>query len=249
MAIVNPVPGQESRNSDFLLENGAAIKINSIATLPYKLNHLLADAERLTRLKSNAQRLGRPEAAFEIARRVLAFQSVVDATVATPALVSGLFDRLAPNGHELVLFDINRHAEIEPVLVSNPGATTAALLENRSLPFTLSVVSNTHGTSTEVSVRRKHAHEERVSEVPLNLSWPSGVLSLSHVALPFPPDDPLYGAQADPQHPGIHLGRIDVLGERGLLLFPADEVIRLRYNPFYSYVERRVTEFVDAGAN
>lgn len=37
MAIVNPIPGQESRNSDFLLENGAAIKINNIASLPYKL--------------------------------------------------------------------------------------------------------------------------------------------------------------------------------------------------------------------
>ena len=42
MAIVNPIPGQESRNSDFLLENGAAIKINNVATLPYKLTQLLA---------------------------------------------------------------------------------------------------------------------------------------------------------------------------------------------------------------
>ena len=36
MAVVNPIPGQESRNSDFLLENGAAIKINNLATLPFK---------------------------------------------------------------------------------------------------------------------------------------------------------------------------------------------------------------------
>ncbi|MBN1341887.1 MAG: UDP-N-acetylglucosamine--LPS N-acetylglucosamine transferase [Phycisphaerae bacterium] len=79
MAIVNPVPGQESRNSDFLLENGAAIKINSVATLPYKLNHLLADGDRLDRLKAAAQRLARPQAAFEIARRVLAFQGRGDA--------------------------------------------------------------------------------------------------------------------------------------------------------------------------
>ena len=44
MVVVNPIPGQESRNSDFLLENAAAIKINNVATLPYKLNQLLADA-------------------------------------------------------------------------------------------------------------------------------------------------------------------------------------------------------------
>jgi processive 1,2-diacylglycerol beta-glucosyltransferase len=71
MAIVNPIPGQESRNSDFLLENGAAIKINNIATLPVKLNLLLQDAARLRSLKDNARRLGRPHAAFDVASRAL----------------------------------------------------------------------------------------------------------------------------------------------------------------------------------
>ncbi|KPK56699.1 MAG: hypothetical protein AMS22_00050 [Thiotrichales bacterium SG8_50] len=176
--------------------------------------------------------------------RVLAFQSVVDATVATPALISGLFDRLAPEGHELVLFDINRYAEVEPVLVSNPAATTRGLLENRSLPFTLTVVTNVSKESNALTARQKQAQSAIVTDTPLTMSWPENVFSLSHVALPFPPDDPLYGAHADPTHPGIHLGRIDVLGERGLLLFPADEVIRLRYNPFYSYIEQRVGQFV-----
>ncbi len=67
MAIVNPVPGQESRNSDYLLENGVAIKINNIATLPYKLEVLITDGRRLARLKRNASRLARPKAAFDIA--------------------------------------------------------------------------------------------------------------------------------------------------------------------------------------
>lgn len=73
MAIVNPIPGQETRNSDFLLENGAAVKINNIATLPYKLTELFRDAKRLEQLKSNARRLGRPQAAFDVARRALAW--------------------------------------------------------------------------------------------------------------------------------------------------------------------------------
>ena len=71
MAIVNPIPGQESRNSDFLLENGAAIKINNIATLPHKLTQLLDDPARLARMKAAARRLGRPRAAFDVARRAL----------------------------------------------------------------------------------------------------------------------------------------------------------------------------------
>ncbi len=71
MAIVNPIPGQESRNSDYLLENGAAIKINNLATLGYKLSPLLADPARLSQLKSNARKLGRPRAAFDVANLAL----------------------------------------------------------------------------------------------------------------------------------------------------------------------------------
>lgn len=72
MAIVNPIPGQESRNSDYLLENGAAIKINTMATLSYKLTKLLNDPNRLSNLKKNARAIGRPRAAFDIASVALA---------------------------------------------------------------------------------------------------------------------------------------------------------------------------------
>jgi processive 1,2-diacylglycerol beta-glucosyltransferase len=71
LAIVNPIPGQESRNSDYLLENGAAVKIGPAATLPYKIGALLADPRRLARLKANARRLGRPRAAFAVAEKIL----------------------------------------------------------------------------------------------------------------------------------------------------------------------------------
>ncbi len=71
MAIVNPIPGQESRNSDYLLENGAAIKINNLATLAHKLSGVLADENRLAQLKSNARKLGHPHAAFDVARIAL----------------------------------------------------------------------------------------------------------------------------------------------------------------------------------
>jgi processive 1,2-diacylglycerol beta-glucosyltransferase len=71
LAIVNPIPGQESRNSDHLLENGAAIKIGPLATLPYKINALLQDHRRRDRLKANARRVSRPRAAFAVAEKVL----------------------------------------------------------------------------------------------------------------------------------------------------------------------------------
>jgi processive 1,2-diacylglycerol beta-glucosyltransferase len=72
MVIVNPIPGQESRNSDFLLEHGAAIKVNNLATLAHKVTALVRDRERLARLKASARALGRPRAAFAIVERSLA---------------------------------------------------------------------------------------------------------------------------------------------------------------------------------
>lgn len=71
MVVVNPIPGQESRNSDYLLEQGAAIKINNLGTLTFKLRQLLNDPARLKSLKANAARIGRPQAAFDVARIAL----------------------------------------------------------------------------------------------------------------------------------------------------------------------------------
>ena len=71
MAIVNPIPGQESRNSDYLLENGAAIKVNTIGTLAYKLDSLLEDPARLAQLKANVSRLARPRAAYDVVEHSL----------------------------------------------------------------------------------------------------------------------------------------------------------------------------------
>jgi processive 1,2-diacylglycerol beta-glucosyltransferase len=71
MVIVNPIPGQESRNSDFLLENGAAIKVNNPALLPHKIGALLDDPARLTTLRANVARVARPRAAFDVVQRSL----------------------------------------------------------------------------------------------------------------------------------------------------------------------------------
>jgi processive 1,2-diacylglycerol beta-glucosyltransferase len=71
LAIVNPIPGQESRNSDYLLENGAAIKINNIGTLAYKIDNLLGDPGRLAQLKANVARLARPRAAYDVVQKSL----------------------------------------------------------------------------------------------------------------------------------------------------------------------------------
>ena len=69
--IVNPIPGQEERNSDHLLEGAVAIRCNNLPTLSYKLDRLLSDADRFKTMQSNSQRMGRPNAAKEIVNQLL----------------------------------------------------------------------------------------------------------------------------------------------------------------------------------
>ena len=68
--IVNPIPGQEERNSDHLLEGAAAIRCNNLPTLSYKLDRLLADPQRFKSMQANARRMGRPNAAKEIVEQL-----------------------------------------------------------------------------------------------------------------------------------------------------------------------------------
>jgi processive 1,2-diacylglycerol beta-glucosyltransferase len=69
--IVNPIPGQEERNSDHLLERGAAIRSNNPATLGYKIEQLLDDPARLEEMHRSALAFARPKAAMDIADKLV----------------------------------------------------------------------------------------------------------------------------------------------------------------------------------
>ena len=68
MVIVSPIPGQEERNSDHLLEKGIAIKCNEFTTLSYKVGKLLEHPERIQQMRVNALAWAKPDAALTIAR-------------------------------------------------------------------------------------------------------------------------------------------------------------------------------------
>ena len=72
MAIYDPIPGQEERNSDQLLEKGVAIKCNEITTLGYKVGRLLADPDRMQSMREAARQMGRPKAAEVVVKTLLA---------------------------------------------------------------------------------------------------------------------------------------------------------------------------------
>jgi hypothetical protein len=173
------------------------------------------------------------------------FKSTVDATVTNEALIDRLLARLPPNRNELVLFDINRSAIRSRLMISDPGPFTARLMTDPSLPFAVELITNENPESSMVVSRRKPANSSAVSpDEPLNIAWPRGVISLSHVALPFPPDDPLYGRGPPTSDDVVFLGQMAIQGERGLLKIPMDWMLRLRHNPFYPVLQSRLLEWL-----
>jgi len=218
---------------------------------PYKYNSFAVNAgDQAHRLTGEIQRLiGQAEKEGRLAKvpPILAFQSVVDATVQARALVDGLLNRLPSGDHELVLFDINRLAGIVPLLDSATRDGIAALIGAPRTTYRSTLISNRDPTSPMVtaSVELPGNPEKRV--VPLGLAWPDKIYSLSHVALPFAPDDPLYGGSAAGESPGIQLGNTVLRGERGVLQADPAILLRMRWNPFYDYMVQRIQSFIPTG--
>jgi processive 1,2-diacylglycerol beta-glucosyltransferase len=71
MALIEPIPGQEERNADHLLEAGAAIRCNNLPAAAWKIAALLDDEARMERMRCAARRMGRPRAAADIAENAL----------------------------------------------------------------------------------------------------------------------------------------------------------------------------------
>ena len=67
MALIEPIPGQEERNADHLLEAGAAIRCNNLPAAAWKIAALLDDSQRFSRMKDATRSLGKPSAAARIA--------------------------------------------------------------------------------------------------------------------------------------------------------------------------------------
>ena len=175
---------------------------------------------------------------------VLAFTSAVDATVSAPDLVSRLFDKLPDRGHELVVYDLNREAKIKHMLKNDPAKDLATLLSKANPTFTLSIISNgfdNDDRSADVKIRRRRASGTTIETIDPGLQWPEGMYSLSHIALPFPASDPLYGAGNNGE--SQTLGNLTLRGERGAIRIPSGDMLRQRWNPFYPYFKTRVHEF------
>jgi alpha-beta hydrolase superfamily lysophospholipase len=217
---------------------------------PFKYNSFPVNGARqsyrLTQvLQAQIERLGR---SGDLARLppAMTFQSVMDFTVSTPAIISAFYAHLPANGSELVLFDINRAVKVGPLLRRNADTALARLLPPERRDYRVSVIGNASADSSEAVERTTEAGstDERIRA--LGLMYPAGLFSLSHVALPFPMTDALYGLTPDPDESfGINLGTLAPRGERNVLVASLDSLLRVASNPFFPYMLARIEEHVD----
>jgi alpha-beta hydrolase superfamily lysophospholipase len=214
---------------------------------PFKYNSFPVNGARqswrLTQVLQ--QQIVRQERAGQLAGLppILTFQSVIDFTVSTRAVISSLYARLPANGSELVLFDVNRDAKLGTLLRAASDTVLARLLPAPPRRFRTTIITNAGGRSSAVVERVIEAGEDTEQERPLGLSYPPGVFSLSHVALPFPLSDGLYGLEPDPAEDyGIALGTVAARGEVGALIVSLDTLLRMSSNPFFPYLLGRIEE-------
>jgi alpha-beta hydrolase superfamily lysophospholipase len=238
LAAASRLPRLEPLGWEPILPEYDPFKYSSFPTVAaYQLHRLTTGLEqRLARLERSGRLRELPP--------VLTLQSVVDDTIPAVASLKRLYARVLAADSELVLFDANRSAAVSAFLTPAAGEMLALAAPGRTFPFAVTLVTNESPRSDAV-VARTFAPGARTATVrPLDLAWPRGVYSLSHVALPFPPDDPVYGTQG-PRRGPLPFGTLEIRGERGVFVVPASEVARLRSNPFFPYLAERVLSFAE----
>uniref|UniRef100_UPI003340428F alpha/beta hydrolase n=1 Tax=Castellaniella defragrans TaxID=75697 RepID=UPI003340428F len=176
---------------------------------------------------------------------IITFHSVLDFTVSTRALINALYARLPENGSELILFDLNRATKLGPLFRRGAEWALAGTLPGTRRNYRLTIITNASSSSTEMIERVTEAGSAEVVERPIGMSYPRDIYSLSHVALPFPPNDPLYGRHPDNiEDYGINLGAMSIRGEVGAFVIGMDSLARLTSNPFYAYMLKRIDEVI-----
>lgn len=175
---------------------------------------------------------------------VMAFQSAVDSTVIASDVLH-FYENLSPNGHELIVFDTNRDASLRSMMKTPPLKSFDKLNQSQKTGFRLDIITNKKTDSEQVVVRTKEESGDISNDIPLNMNWPDGIYSLSHLAILFPMDDPLYGVKPNKalgDH--VQLGNIELRGERNVLRVSEKDLLRLRCNPFWDYVKKRIEEAI-----
>jgi hypothetical protein len=144
-----------------------------------------------------------------------------------------------------MLFDVNRHDALGSVQRPGAGALIERLTKG-ARGYTLDVVTNASRNDRRVRVKRL-TPDGGFSVIDTALEWPDTLVSVGHVALPFPPDDPAYGLDPGSGHNGLpSIGTWLFRGESGAVTVNLGSLTRPRSNPFWALIDQGVGSAVDA---
>ncbi|WP_448310436.1 alpha/beta hydrolase [Pantoea sp. PGP6] len=216
---------------------------------PFKYNSFPVHAARQTYLLTQAlqQQIVQASRQQQLVAfpPILTFQSVMDSTVSTPSVIRSLYNYLPDNGSELVLFDINQAVSVSPLFRHSSYTAVNQLLPAARRLYASTVITNATATSLNMVTKTVPAGEISEQTQPLAINYPAGLYSLSHVAIPFPAQDGLYGNEpAIKNEYGISFGTLSLRGESAVLIVGLDSIMRATSNPFYPYMIDRIDHHI-----
>jgi esterase/lipase len=171
------------------------------------------------------------------------FQSIIDDTVSSVNVVDELYQYLPENRHELVIFDYNRSSNFRLLMNQDPMLPFEPYWTNHPIDYRLTFIESYQQDGRAVRAREVGLFADQAPQ-ELLLSWPKGVFSLSHIALPFPIEDSLYGPIAVENSETVQIGLAIFQAERGLFSMSAANMLRQKWNPFYPYMLGRMDAFM-----
>lgn len=114
IVVINPIPGQEEENAEFLVDNGVAIWIKKGDNIARSLKTLSRDIEKIKCMSENAGKLSKPKATADICKILV---DEFDDIVKTPnkILISALIKN---NDNYMFIKDSNLHLLEEEIKIN-----------------------------------------------------------------------------------------------------------------------------------
>lgn len=173
---------------------------------------------------------------------IIAFQSLVDATVLPEDLIE-MYQKIGTQKDELFVFDVNRgYVDFmsKEVLQIDPKN----IVFNQANKPQLHMLINTMEVDSVVGqnasgVYKKGSNTTLIDIYPDNhIAWPSEFFAMSHVSVPIAPSNAIYGKSS-------RLGKISIHGEKDVLFVSSDDLMRIRFNPFFDLMKIEINDFIE----
>ena len=166
----------------------------------------------------------------------IAFESWVDATVIPNDLIN-MYDLIANEDDELIMFDVNKN--YAPFIKGNRSEELDNIAINKT-DYSFEIFRNIPNDSID-NMATLFAYNLDLNKYEVvsadTILWPKNIYSISHISVPISPSNKLYGKKSP-------LSNMLIVGEKNTLIIPSDDITRVRYNPFFDFMMKRIDDFM-----